>query len=117
MYDGSLLGPDGKPDINRIASAFPEHGSGEIDHSTSHGQSFTFAIYPNGIGYDAVIVSQPGYGSRSSGLHDTHRLPGPNGYAKICFAKQPQDLQTTVALAIWWAECTSRYIRTGGSWK
>jgi len=117
MTNNSLLGPDGKPDINRIAAAFPDQGSGRIEHRTTHGQDFEFDLYRSGGGYEAVIRSQPGYGSRSSGLHDTHRLPGPDGFAKVCFANQPRDLPTTVALAIWWAECTSKYIRTGGSWK
>lgn len=117
MSDNSLFGPDGKPDINRIASVFPEQGAGQIEHITSYGQAFTFDIQRSGYGYDAVILSQPAYGSRSNGLHETHRLPGPNGHAKICFARQPTDLPTTIALAVWWAECTSKYIRTGGSWK
>jgi hypothetical protein len=117
MSDNSLLGSDGKPDMDRIGTIFPQHGSGQVDHKTTSGHDFTFAIYQNAGGYDAVIMGQPGYGRRENGWHATHRLPGPGDYAKICFARQPQDLPTTVALAVWWAECTSKYILNGGSWR
>lgn len=113
----SLIGADGKPDMDKICASFPDHGNGVIDHSSSYGHDFSFEIYWAGYYYEAVILSQPGYGSRSESLHATHRLPGPDGYAKICFANQPTDLPTTVALALWWAESTSKYIRTGGSWQ
>jgi len=113
----TLQNDDGKPNIDRIYDEFPLHGHGQIDHITREGHVFTFEFYQATGGYDATILSQPGYGNRSNGLHETHRLPGPNGYAKICFANKPQDLPTTIALAIWWAECTSKYIRTGGNWR
>ncbi|TBC53780.1 hypothetical protein ELH27_37065 [Rhizobium leguminosarum] len=116
MSNGTLLGADGKPDMDLIWSTFPQHGSGEIEHFTSYGQTFRFAIYRSGVGYEAVILAQPAYGSRSNGLHETHRLPGPNGFAKVCFANHPPDLPTAIALSIWWAECTSKYIRNGRSW-
>jgi len=114
----SIWTPDGKPDYQAIINAFPEHDTGEIMHHTTNGHDFRFHLQRDHNGsYDAVILEQPDYGGRPDGAHETHRLPGPDGFAKICFKTPARDLPTAVTVALWWAECTSRYIRHGGDWK
>ncbi|MCQ0990552.1 hypothetical protein [Jiella marina] len=113
-----LFSPNGKPDINAVSQRFPNHGTGRITHQSSSGDQYVFDVYRESDGgYEVAIISQPGYRRRPSGYHETHRLPGPNGLKRICFKDSPSNLPTTVTLALWWAECTSRYIRDGADWQ
>lgn len=114
----NLFLPDGRPDFDAIIEHFPEHGGGEITHRSANGHQFRFNIQRNHQGtYDAVILDQPSYGGRPEGAHETHRLPAPNGFAKVCFKTPARDLPSAVAVALHWAECTSAYIRNGGSFR
>ncbi|MBB3356033.1 hypothetical protein FHT70_006006 [Rhizobium sp. BK049] len=109
---------DGSINFAAICASFPEHGEGEITHRTVAGHHFRFQLKRNSNGtYDAVIRDQPPYGGRPEGPHETHRLPGPDGFAKVCFLKPARDLQTAIAVTLWWAKLTSDYIRTGAAWK
>ena len=65
--------------------------------------------------YEIDIVSMPGYGGRSSGLHATHRLPSSRGGHKICFGNNSQ-VNTLSKAKKWagvWAEHTWKYILYG----
>lgn len=115
-HDFSLYNSNGYPDLELVRANFPTHGNGEITHRNASGDEFVFNLVRHGDGYDAVIVKQPAYGLwRDSSLHATHRLPAGNRH-KICFKKAPEDLPKAIAFALWWADCTSRYIRDGKSW-
>lgn len=108
---------NGMPDFNAVRARFAQHGEGRINHTTASGDYYEFTIARSAAGYDAIIERQPGYNGYDAGLHATHRLPAANGKHRVCFAKQPQDLPTTVWTALLWCEGTSWYRRTGGSWR
>jgi hypothetical protein len=58
------------------------------------------------------ILSQPGYGSRATGAHDTHRYHDGSRYY-ICWDR---DIPTEAAareVGALWADATQTYIRTG----
>ncbi len=83
--------------------------------STDGTYYFKFCFYPAGDYYDVDILAMPSYGSRSSDLHLTHRLPSERGGYKICFG-EPQiisDLNTAKKWAASWSELTVTYIKTG----
>lgn len=109
---------NGMPDFNAVSRYFPTNEPGHLRHQTTYGDTFVFKIVRAGAGYEALIESQPSYGwLRDSSAHATHRLPdgSRSGGMKVCFKKQPQDVRTAVTLALWWADCTSRYIHTGAA--
>ncbi|PVE49872.1 hypothetical protein [Rhizobium rhizogenes] len=113
----SLFNNDGKPDFAAIDSNFPLHDTGEITHRTAIGHRFRFRVERASTGiYNAIILEQPTYGQRVDGYYETHRLPHHAGLNKICFKTPAQDLPTAVAVTLWWAECTSKYISQGGAW-
>lgn len=60
----------------------------------------------------AYIESMPNYGSRSTSLHTTHRLPDGNRHY-VCWNRElrnEEDLEKVVAL---WSDATQTYIKTG----
>jgi hypothetical protein len=63
--------------------------------------------------YRPYITSQPGYGSRSTGAHQTHRLTGEGGRKYICWNRSLRSQEEAKSVAALWADATQDYIRTG----
>ena len=59
------------------------------------------------------IVSQPHYGSRPSGGHETHRYGVGSSRPYICYEPPPDNLADAIEVAKAWAERTEKYIRWG----
>ena len=64
-------------------------------------------------GYRAYIVSAPGYGSRSQGLHATHRLSD-NGEYYVCWSDIIGTESEMDAVVELWSKATVMYIVLGG---
>lgn len=62
--------------------------------------------------YRIYILSQPGYGSRASDNHSTHRLRDGNRYY-VCWNAPIQTLDDAKTVAALWADKTQEYIRAG----
>lgn len=104
---------DGWPNPVAIKAAFPLHGAGQIDQTSTSGEVFSYRVENIGGLYWIVIVTQPSYRGRIEDLQTTHRIPLPQGGFRICVTREPTDLPSAVTLALMWGECTSRYIHTG----
>lgn len=63
--------------------------------------------------WHAVILSQPAYGARPTGLVQTHRLQRPDSSHIVCWDPLPTDARTAQDVARLWAECTQTYLATG----
>jgi len=62
----------------------------------------------------AYIDDQPDYGSRPTGLHETHRYYDTGSQRHyICFDGKLYSEQDMLAVMKYWAEETQHYIRTG----
>ncbi len=72
---------------------------------------FSFEEQRNGQ-WRAFILSQSSYGSRSTGLHPTHRLTSGGRYY-VCWDGPIRSLAEAKSVAAKWANCTQDYIRTG----
>jgi hypothetical protein len=59
------------------------------------------------------IVSQPSYGGRSSGAHETHRYGLGSGRPWVCFEPPPSSREDAIEVAKAWAERTEQYILWG----
>lgn len=116
MADSQIY-TNGMPDLNKVRAMFAPHGTGRITHVTTSGDAYEFNIVRSATGYDAIIERQPGYNGQDASLHATHRLPATGNKFRICLAKPAQDLPTMIWTALLWAEGTSWYRRTGGSWR
>ena len=85
-------------------------------YKTKNGkQLFEFAFYWKWNHYEIDIFKMPSYGSRSTDLHNTHRLPSDRGGHKICFG-DPHLINSLEEGRKWagtWAECTMNYILHG----
>lgn len=68
-------------------------------------------VYVNG-GWRVYIVSQPGYGPRSSSSAIVHRLSDARGQY-ICWDRTVPTLDAAKGVAAQWADCTQHYIKTG----
>lgn len=79
------------------------------DSSASY--TFEFCEFDDGT-WRAYIVSQPSYGSRPQGIHDTHRLKDERGHY-VCWTHPLTTLRDAKRIAAAWAEHTQDYIRTG----
>ncbi len=62
--------------------------------------------------FRAYIVSQPGYGSRDTCLHATHRLIDGDRYY-VCWAGTLATEAQARQVAALWADCTQKYIQRG----
>ncbi len=62
--------------------------------------------------YRVYIESMPGYGSRNTGVHVTHRLSD-GGRNYICWSESLGSEQAAKQVAARWADMTQEYIRTG----
>jgi len=109
-----------RPSLERLRRAFPEHGEGLIEHTSTLRDQFVFQIQlvRAMARYEVLIRRRPHYGGHSEDIHSTHRYDIGTPRERICIKEEamPKDLPTAVALAMWWAECTSRYIRNGRPW-
>lgn len=63
--------------------------------------------------WHSVIVSQPGYGHRSSSLVHTHRLRRRDGALLVCWNPLPTEFASAQRISALWAEGTQRYIAEG----
>lgn len=76
--------------------------------------NFTFDLQPIESEVRIYIVEQPSYGSRASDGHSTHRMGLPD---KPCVCVdhrlRPVTVPEALSWAIYWAEKTAEYIRTG----
>jgi hypothetical protein len=75
-------------------------------------KDFTFKYEKVGSIYRAFIINCPSYGSRATGLHDTHRLTD-NGRYYVCWTPEPTRLDDITQVSKLWAEATAKYIDTG----
>lgn len=62
--------------------------------------------------YRPYIASQPDYGSRSAGAHETHRLSD-GGRKFVCWDRALHSEEEARTVAGLWADATQNYIRTG----
>jgi hypothetical protein len=85
-------------------------------YRTNDGKAyFEFRFVEDGSYWEIDILSAPSYGTRSSDLHSTHRLPSARGGYRICLA-DPSDAHSVskaFKFAESWSEMTWRYIQTG----
>ena len=72
---------------------------------------FSFEWVTSANSWRAYIVSQPGYGNRPTGAHDTHRLS--DGRTYVCWDRPLPTAVDARNVAAAWAEATQRYIATG----
>lgn len=89
---------------------------GTIYYRTRDGRAdYGFSIERQGNNtYRAYIASQPSYGSRATGPHDTHRLTDSGGRTYVCWTRPLRSEADARAVAAAWADATQEYIRTGG---
>jgi len=72
---------------------------------------FSFEQQSDGT-WRAYIESQPGYGSRVTDAHATHRLS--DGARKfVCWNNPLRSLQQAKQVAALWADKTQEYIKSG----
>lgn len=86
---------------------------GVIYYRTKNGRSdygFNIARLGNGQ-FRIYIVSQPSYGSRSTGAHPTHRLN--DGRPYICWDSPITSEEQARQIAAIWADKTEDYILHG----
>jgi hypothetical protein len=63
--------------------------------------------------YRPYITTQPDYGRRSTGAHQTHRLTGEGGRQYICWNRALRSEEEAKSVAALWADATQAYIRRG----
>lgn len=62
----------------------------------------------------AYIEHSPGYGNRSTSLHDTHRLRDTsNGKCYVCWTEPLETFEDCQAVSRVWAQNTKNYIEHG----
>jgi hypothetical protein len=83
-------------------------------YRTRDGQAdYRFLIERESDGsYRPYIESQPQYGPRSSGPHETHRLSS-GGRQYVCWNKPLGSEDDAKNVAAQWADATQEYIKTG----
>ena len=72
---------------------------------------FSIERQPDGT-YRAFIVSQPGYGSRPTGAHETHRLTARGRYY-VCWNHPLRTEEEAKTVAALWADASQEYIKNG----
>jgi hypothetical protein len=72
---------------------------------------FTIVRCANGD-FRAYIRQQPGYGSRATDAHSTHRLRDARGHF-VCWQPMPKTAADILRVTRLWADRTARYITTG----
>jgi len=77
---------------------------------------FVFMDCGPAIGWRIYIINRVDYRGRSTSAHATHRLHAAGEtYDYICWAGRISTLQQAKAVASWWADTTSIYIRSNDS--
>ncbi len=94
----------GEPPVSRML--YYRTRDGRADYG------FSIERQPDGS-YRPYITAQPGYGTRSSGPHETHRLTGPGGRKFVCWDRLLHSEAAARKVAAMWADATQRYIRSG----
>lgn len=62
--------------------------------------------------YRCFILSQPSYGSRATGAHETHRLTA--GFRRyVCWSQPLRSEEEAKNVAALWADATQEYIGSG----
>ena len=84
-----------------------------IKYRASNGEDFVFDFeFEPTRGWRVYIASQPGYGPRSRGGHETHRY-GIGSRPYICWDSTIRSAEDARQVAAMWAEATLRYISSG----
>lgn len=84
-----------------------------IKYRASSGEDFDFDFdFDPRDGWRVYITSQPDYGSRSRGEHETHRY-NTGGRPYICWDTPIRTAEDAREIAAMWAEATLHYIATG----
>ncbi len=83
-----------------------------LPYTTPAGTVFGFELEERSDGWRVYIDRQPGYGSRPSDGHSTHRY-GIGGRPFICWDRPIPSLADAIFIAAQWALRTERYIVTG----
>ena len=98
-------------------SDWADDAYGNFDYTTrDYSCSFTFDLQPIESEVRIYIVEQPSYGRRASDGHTTHRLGLPHKpYVCVEHRLRPLTVPEALSWAIYWAEKTAAYIRTGSS--
>lgn len=88
---------------------------GMIYYRTRDGRAdYGFSVERQSDGmYRPYITSQPNYGSRSTGAHETHRLTGSGGRKYVCWDRPLRSEEEANNVAALWADATQNYIRAG----
>lgn len=113
MYEDSM------PSLEKIRRSFPAQGEGQMEHTSLFQDQYVFDFMRTATGaYEILIRRHPPYRGRDESSHYTHRFDAGTARERICIKEEamPRDLPTAIAMAMWWAECTSRYIRDGRPW-
>jgi hypothetical protein len=77
------------------------------------GAEYKFSVEKLSKGtYRAYIESQPSYNGRADDSWTTHRMEH-GGRQYVCWTKPLKTPEAAWRVAAKWADCTSRYIRTG----
>jgi len=97
-------------------SNWDHHAYGTFHYTTrDRSCDFTFDLQPVGREVRIYIVQQPSYGSQPSDGHSTHRLGIGSGRPYVCIegGLKPTNVPDALSWAVYWAEQTADYIRTG----
>jgi hypothetical protein len=107
--------------LERLAEALRAHAARaqlkrerNVYYRTKDGRAdyrFSIERQPDGT-YRAFIVSQPSYGSRATGAHETHRLRAWGRYY-VCWNRPLRTPEDALSVAALWADATQEYIRSG----
>ena len=83
-------------------------------YRTRDGQAdYRFSIERQTDGtYKTFILSQPNYGSRATGAHETHRLTAGGRYY-VCWDRPLHSEEEAKNVAALWADATQAYIKSG----
>ena len=95
-------------------SAWEDDAYGHYTYTTRcQRYQFTFELKPVGREVRIYIVEHPSYGWRSEDPHSTHRRHDGRYYICIEHGLEPTTTPQALSWAVYWAEQTARYIRTG----
>ena len=87
---------------------------GTVQYRAAGGVDFTFRFVwlAEHRAWRVYIDRQPGYGSRNSGAHASHRLGLPNR-PYVCWTNPLRTYAEARSVAALWADATQHYIATG----
>lgn len=74
--------------------------------------SFSIEQRPGGR-YRSYVVAQPGYGSRATDAHSTHRHWDASGRRYVCWSRPITSEQDALRVSAAWADATQEYIKSG----